>query len=389
MSRQRSLGLHSELGLRRNMAMLLLKSKSVPTDAYESRFDNLYAQPALSNGNSEYTSVRDEPVQRCLYVLSTTFVPVLDFVFIANALTDLRELIERGGLDTRPEGGLRQAKYGGVIFTSQRAVEAFATVVTHIRRTFASRGRGNVLSTWLPKSTPLYVVGPATAGALVDLDLQCPILGIETGNGETLAQFILNDYNAKHVGRAIAATERSMSNEAEEDLASLEKLPLLFLVGKERRDIIPKTLRAEELGEERRIGVDEMVVYEAKESRNYPNEFRRHWETKKAAPGMAVVWVVIFSPKGVKAMLEVLDVLDKETGKVDQERLKNLHSGWQAGDPPTRIVAIGPTTRNYLVREFGLEPDVCAERPSPEGVWEGMFKHMNGLAGRDVRSGGL
>jgi len=35
----------------------------------------------------------------------------------------------------------------------------------------------------------------------------------------------------------------------------------------------------------------------------------------------------------------------------------------------TYIATIGPTTRDYLVKEFGYEPHVCAEKPSPEGIY--------------------
>jgi len=76
---------------------------------------------------------------------------------------------------------------------------------------------------------------------------------------------------------------------------------------------------------------------------------------------VGVGWVVVFSPTGCRELLGVLGV-------------------W--GEWRTRgrmfVATIGPTTREYLVREFGFEPDVCAERPSPEGVGEGMRIFMEG-----------
>lgn len=36
----------------------------------------------------------------------------------------------------------------------------------------------------------------------------------------------------------------------------------------------------------------------------------------------------------------------------------------------TRVVTIGPTTKEFLEVELGFEPDVCAEKPTPEGVGE-------------------
>ena len=40
------------------------------------------------------------------------------------------------------------------------------------------------------------------------------------------------------------------------------------------------------------------------------------------------------------------------------------------------IATIGPTTRDYLRREFGFEADVCAEVPSPEGIADGVKKFL-------------
>ncbi|KAF3351817.1 Retrovirus-related Pol polyprotein from transposon TNT 1-94 [Verticillium dahliae VDG2] len=40
----------------------------------------------------------------------------------------------------------------------------------------------------------------------------------------------------------------------------------------------------------------------------------------------------------------------------------------EARDGRTYVATIGPTTRDYLRRTFGFEPDVCAATPSPEGV---------------------
>lgn len=81
-----------------------------------------------------------------------------------------------------------------------------------------------------------------------------------------------------------------------------------------------------------------------------------------------VGWVVVFSPTGCRELLGVLGVGGEvEGGRRSRRRMF--------------VATIGPTTRDYLVREFGFEPDVCAERPSPEGVGEGMriFMERRGL----------
>ena len=82
--------------------IFLLKTKSVPSDGYEEYF----------------STARDgtlfEPV----------FVPVLEHKFLDEGLNVVRDLLhnKRIGKDATH-------KYGGLIFTSQRAVEAFAALV--------------------------------------------------------------------------------------------------------------------------------------------------------------------------------------------------------------------------------------------------------------------
>ena len=61
-------------------------------------------------------------------------------------------------------------------------------------------------------------------------------------------------------------------------------------------------------------------------------------------------------------MLESLRLLDIKTGKAKKP----------GGARDILIVTIGPTTRDYLINEFDFVPDVVAERPSPEGIVEGI-----------------
>lgn len=42
----------------------------------------------------------------------------------------------------------------------------------------------------------------------------------------------------------------------------------------------------------------------------------------------------------------------------------------------TWVCCIGPTTREYLEREFGFVADVVAEKPSAEGVREAIERFM-------------
>lgn len=189
---------------------------------------------------------------------------------------------------------------------------------------------------------PIYSVGPATTRALTAVSQQPPlqIFGSHTGNGDALAQFILDHY-AKWYGK---------------DHPQLP--PLLFLVGEQRRDIIPRTLMDPSLPDNRRIPVVEEVVYGTGEMASFPDDFAAILSKTQPSPSR---WIVVFSPTGCDSMLRGLGVLDASTGKFAGRR-----------DDGTFVATIGPTTRNHLVQNFDFEPDVCAETPTPDGVLEGI-----------------
>jgi uroporphyrinogen-III synthase len=141
--------------------------------------------------------------------------------------------------------------------------------------------------------------------------------------------------------------------------------PLLFLVGEQRRDIIPKTLMSPSLPSEQRIPVQETVVYETGEMASFEADFRDAVSESESGEGEGegVLWVVVFSPSGCEAMLRVLGLgpYAGNKGSVDGRKVF--------------VATIGPTTRDYF-RGLGFEPHVCAERPSPEGVGEGIRRFM-------------
>jgi uroporphyrinogen-III synthase len=299
---------------RGKIPILLLKTKSAPTDTYEELFTTL-------------DSHRYEPI----------FVPVLEHRFKRDALDRVRLQITTLGFVPTSKGGL--ATYGALIFTSQRAVEAFTEVVEEVRR------EGSLsIDDLLPDSLPLYVVGPATARGLRSMSLQCPILGEHTGNGEALAAFMLEHYNSIYPGA--------------------DKPPILFLVGDKRRDIIPKTMQATDLGPERICKVDEVVIYETGEMHLFKDNFSTIWRSKSDA-GCESQWVVVFSPTGCRAMLESLGLLEVGMVKAKASPRNGIF-----------IATIGPTTRDYLRDEFGFSPDVCADKPSPEGIAGGIQAFM-------------
>lgn len=83
--------------------ILFLKTKSTPTDAYE----DLFSQQHIHDSR-----------------LEPQFVPVLRHTFKDNGMSEVRSVLRDRLVNEQPN-----AKYGGIIFTSQRAVEAFTVLV--------------------------------------------------------------------------------------------------------------------------------------------------------------------------------------------------------------------------------------------------------------------
>jgi len=302
-----------------SIPILLLKTKSTPNDGY-----------------AEYFSQADGGFE-------PTFVPVLEHRFLEEGTRGVRTALREKAF-TRSSN---EVGYGGLIFTSQRAVEAFAKLVEE----------GNGQSGWPHlQDVPIYTVGPATSRALKSIPQSPPlnIFGSETGNGEALAHYILSHYGEWYKDEAA-------------------KPMLMFPVGEQRRDIIPKTLMDPDLPKETYICVEEITVYGTGVMESFPQDFT---QVLQATVGREVRWVVVFSPTGCEAMLRALDMLDPSTGRIKTGE-RGGGCGNRKGCRRTYIATIGPTTRDYLRKTFGFEPDVCAEKPSPEGVGEGIKKFMD------------
>ncbi|KAL9098513.1 MAG: hypothetical protein Q9187_009647, partial [Circinaria calcarea] len=184
--------------------ILLLKTRSLPTDAYHTYFAS--------------TTAAFDPI----------FVPVLQHSFNGAALDHLATLLPT-----------LSSQYSGLIFTSQRAVEAFASII----HSADAEAKGKLREL----SLPIYTVGPATSRALEalrdDFFPRCEVLGRETGNGEGLAGYILQHHRAK----IRILSEKEMESQPQGNSPEPQPLPLLFLVGEQRRDIIPKTLSSPSL----------------------------------------------------------------------------------------------------------------------------------------------
>ncbi|KAI9837848.1 MAG: hypothetical protein M1819_006782 [Sarea resinae] len=396
--------------------ILLLKTKSSPTDAYEEYFSSTILPASNStDGLHAGAAISFRP----------HFVPVLEHRFDDEALERVRQWLisgaflgaagSVGGLDAGHgdegeeerlgygdgNGRKRNEQYGGLIFTSQRAVEAFTQVVEQLVAENQEGGHRRLLT----QTTPLYTVGPATSRALRALAplLHVPesnILGSETGNGENLAHFILEHYNNLYSGTESAGEER---------WAKRDKPPLLFLTGEQRRDIIPKTLDSPPSAEgedqaRRRIDLKELVVYATGTMASFETDLTRllrkecgypstpcrtppqpQKQTQTSTPPPHPNWIVVFSPTGCDTLLHALGLLDPSTGRAFQPDPQNTQSTTSdTRRRQTRIATIGPTTRDYLIKKFGFHPDVCAESPSPEGVGRGIDEFKRRLQPQGV-----
>ncbi|EFY93609.1 uroporphyrinogen-III synthase [Metarhizium acridum CQMa 102] len=298
--------------------ILLLKTRSTPSDAYEEIL-------TTSGPTNESLGRKFDP----------QFVPVLRHRFDAGGMQRIRALLRAKEIGNTPG-----CKYGGMIFTSQRAVEAFTKVVND--------ERGGLGESPFLQNTPIYSVGPATTRALRAIQVEPPlqICGEHTGNGEALAAYIQQHYGQWYHDREV-------------------RPPLLFLVGEQRRDVIPRVLMDPSLPHGERIIVDEVVIYGTGVMESFSEEFESILNDTRHEPER---WVVVFSPTGCDTMLRGLGLLDESDGKVNLERR----------DGRTFIATIGPTTRAHLVNRFGFEPDVCAESPSPDGILHGITKFTTG-----------
>ena len=97
--------------------VLLLKTRSSPADAYEDLFSNPSAHSRQDAGDMEpssSSSLSFEPI----------FVPVLHHSFRDDGMQRVDALLRGRKIGSSPD-----CEYGGLVFTSQRAVEGFTKLV--------------------------------------------------------------------------------------------------------------------------------------------------------------------------------------------------------------------------------------------------------------------
>ena len=182
----------------------------------------------------------------------------------------------------------------------------------------------------------VYTVGPATALALAQLQFST-IVGADTGNGRALASLIVQTFERD---------QPFATNESREFAELPPRPPLLFLVGDKRRDIIPKRLAAEN------ILLEELVVYETKVASTFGEELDSVLEDETDGD---IEWIVFFSPSGADVALEKLKRLNRKI----------------------KFATIGPTTEEYLRKEWNLIPDMVSAKPEPISMVHGILDHIS------------
>ncbi|KAK9747048.1 uroporphyrinogen-III synthase, partial [Basidiobolus ranarum] len=199
--------------------------------------------------------------------------------------------------------------YWGILATSQRAVESLKIGLDQCfgKEDEDSRKR------WL--SLPFITVGKATAKHAESLGFQC--FGEETGVATELSKDIIENFIPNHPEVANKIPEQS----------------LLFLSGDKRRDVLPTRLGAAN------IPIHELTVYRTEPSPSISHELN---DLVQNNPG--INWLVYFSPSGVDMTLEAIQ-----------------HSGLLSY---ARIAAIGPTTRDHLIK-LGIPVHITASKPEP------------------------
>lgn len=235
------------------------------------------------------------------YGHTATLIPVLSFKFVS--------------LNTFSDKLFEPDKYGGLIFTSPRVVEAVTMCLEQEER--REEWNSYLKDKWNAKS--IYVVGKATAALVQHLGL-VP-LGEDTGTAVVLSRFIL---------------ERMENN----------TLPLFFPCGSMKREVLPTALR------ESGVPFETLTVYETAPHPDLDKNFT-HYFTEQGVPSS----IAFFSPSGVKFCLALVR-------RLSCEQLNLI-----------KFSAIGPTTAEAMLKE-GLSVSCSAEKPTAEHLAAGIAKAL-------------
>ncbi|KAF8229417.1 tetrapyrrole biosynthesis, uroporphyrinogen III synthase [Tricholoma matsutake] len=254
-------------------------------------------------------------------------VPVLETV--PTNLTSLKEIVRSG-----PD-------YDGVIMTSARSCEAWKSVVGVLVGESSLGTNGGGSARW--PSIPFYVVGQATASALLSVRAiydnspyaPGPALGESSGTSEQLVNFILS----------LEGSSRPKK--------------LLYLTGDKNRDTVPRILG------EAGIAVNPIKVYETQ----FSSSFTQDLETalQSASKGFDQWWIVHFAPSSAKSAIPIL------RHHFDFNISPQLGTSESTSRPRSavataRIASIGPVTTLFLQDELKMHVHATASRPTPQDL---------------------
>ena len=293
-----------EMNESRSVPVILIKSRNTPSDITFDRFTAIG------------TAFPFEPV----------FAPVIGANYVMQSIIKLEEHIigNKFEEETFNEGD-PNAGYGGLIFTSALAAEAFVFAATRSEESYQMINRRNM---------PMYCVGESTAQSLRSLEEQGPdIVGQDSNKAEFLAYFIQGDYPQRCENRQWPT-----------------KAKLLFCAGEEHKKHIPNILDDPKIPEERRISVEVLPVYYTYKRPSFKAEFMNLM--RDVVKRSSIQWVVFYSQKGCKEVLEIL-------GRLDFEGYDRGRALSRAGS--TYIATIGTETRDELWNSCRCEPDVVGQ----------------------------
>ncbi|KAL1693075.1 tetrapyrrole biosynthesis, uroporphyrinogen III synthase [Schizophyllum commune] len=221
----------------------------------------------------------------------------------------------------------RASEFDGVIVTSSRACEAWKRAV----QLTAAPSDG-----WA--TTPFYAVGRATAVALRAIadSPAAPrdIRGEDSGTGEQLARFIVDDVRGGDAGRGHPAR-------------------LLYLTGDKNRDTVPSILT------EAGISFEPLQVYGTCGAPDF--EQRLDDALADLSPDSTEQWVVFFAPSSTDFALPYLH---------ERFQLRREAASVSGSRKAARIAAIGPMSSEHILRERHLHVDAVAAKPSPAQLVE-------------------
>nr|XP_045218198.1 uroporphyrinogen-III synthase isoform X8 [Macaca fascicularis] len=262
-----------------------------------------------------------------LYGLEATLIPVLSFEFLS--LPSFSEKL------SHPED------YGGLIFTSPRAVEAAQLCLEKNNKTEV--WERSLKEKWNAKS--VYVVGNATASLVSKIGLDTE--GETCGNAEKLAEYICSRESSA--------------------------LPLLFPCGNLKREILPKALK------DKGIAMESVTVYQTIPHPGIQGNLNSYY-SQQGVPAS----ITFFSPSGLTYSLKHIQELSGDN--IDQIKTEGPRHSKQnclqlellrkdCTDAATMFAAIGPTTARALATQ-GLPVSCTAESPTPQALATGIRKAL-------------